>query len=1147
MNSFIQTLEKLGKCLLSPHQKKKPKQKDIENLLEMLHECYSHEPQSNKTAAIQSRIFSSLMTFSHAFKTKLETLDLKILAVVKLLDWRNSNTNTVNYFLGRYLTVAKEYQKYSAECQAEGLKQIGTIVEVLKDLEFEKVLPGLWSFLCKSVDLEYSQKFVVLDQALKSLEIMFFRFMKIFEIEATNFFKFSKNRLKLKEFKSIFSSNLKLYQENFKNEQEEPKTAIFKNPLVSRFFETLFTVLQNLRQNFRTLGSKSLKIQKSYLKILSGLSRSLERYDAPFLKKALGSISLKLLANLINGLNDQEASKIENSVYISKSVVQEELGNFETIFSSLNTEVQVNEKLSRLNLLSLLIEKSEFIQIDLNSFFQFWAFKLSSVMLESFALKNQDLIVPYTNLDTSYQASEMPPKAQIQKLNFLTQKSLIDFLSSTLFSSTIFDKMRSLSERIVLISDGLIFDIFEFGSDLAEFLETVYYYAEEDLELQIELFRGYEKVDRFLDDVLNWLWVGLIVSDLAVRMKRVSGTNKSREVDFEEFEEGDQENGGKTFLSDFELFEKFEGRPGLVLLLDDQSCHRLFKLLNRCSILEQVLKSFFLKGRETTKFSVIKSLFTVVRVQASTNLFERLAVNYEKPEKTQNLKFSENLKNDDFEGEDESETESETEEDELEGDEYTLNSINDFNNFLYSLLAQDDQMNRLTHFAVYTSLLRYLKAYNDFRSSSNPLKTLKNSKISQTEEKTQNGQKSQKDPTDDPGERPATPLTDLKNLSPFIYEKIELIHLNSPKPNQKLLNLKVLSSITFILSQIHQTDRIIFEMTSKIFSFLDKIFKEFYSKTMKAEFSLEVLRVFKSALKILATNFEEYKRQNEVLVEKDELGITNVIRMLHLELSGVIEYRSSFFVNSYLDMMVETVSVLKGVSMTPQTDPGRFSTEDALNVTIPSALEPLIHELWPRFNDLCQNVCTRCLANSAFGELILDYARAMSGRRRTYIESQFDKMVDSRYPRLEEKLAKKQFFGVVKNWKKLLIPHLKRINEKDRVIYTEYVGVNLLKFFEKIRNLSPDFLKRGERVEAMIPFFKVYFLGCDFETVNSLKVGLGVLELLRFLGLKEESKELLQLVLWKRSVEVDSRKTLEGWFEKIENGFPELAQVEKKE
>lgn len=97
-------------------------------------------------------------------------------------------------------------------------------------------------------------------------------------------------------------------------------------------------------------------------------------------------------------------------------------------------------------------------------------------------------------------------------------------------------------------------------------------------------------------------------------------------------------------------------------------------------------------------------------------------------------------------------------------------------------------------------------------------------------------------------------------------------------------------------------------------------------------------------------------------------------------------------------MLNENIFVLKDVPLCAEQKPGKFSSEDKPNTSIPSGMEPLLYELWPRFTNLLQNVCARVLFSEHLGELMLEFERAMSKRRLDHLAAQVEKLVtDNEY------------------------------------------------------------------------------------------------------------------------------------------------------
>ena len=126
------------------------------------------------------------------------------------------------------------------------------------------------------------------------------------------------------------------------------------------------------------------------------------------------------------------------------------------------------------------------------------------------------------------------------------------------------------------------------------------------------------------------------------------------------------------------------------------------------------------------------------------------------------------------------------------------------------------------------------------------------------------------------------------------------------------------------------------------------------------------------------------------------------MREIYIKFSDMIESRNSFVLNKYLVMMKDTISLMKDLPLCPENKPGRFSSEDKPNVSIPSAMEPLLYELWPGIAGLTATTCSRVLFTEKLGDLMLEYERAMSSRRREYLDGQLVKIVeDEGYERLD--------------------------------------------------------------------------------------------------------------------------------------------------
>jgi len=126
------------------------------------------------------------------------------------------------------------------------------------------------------------------------------------------------------------------------------------------------------------------------------------------------------------------------------------------------------------------------------------------------------------------------------------------------------------------------------------------------------------------------------------------------------------------------------------------------------------------------------------------------------------------------------------------------------------------------------------------------------------------------------------------------------------------------------------------------------------------------------------------------------------MREIYIKFSDMIESRNSFVLNKYLVMMKDTICLMKDLPLCPEKKPGRFSSEDKPNVSIPSAMEPLLYELWPGIAGLIATTCSRVLFTEKLGDLMLEYERAMSSRRREYLDGQLVKIIEEEgYERLD--------------------------------------------------------------------------------------------------------------------------------------------------
>ena len=198
-----------------------------------------------------------------------------------------------------------------------------------------------------------------------------------------------------------------------------------------------------------------------------------------------------------------------------------------------------------------------------------------------------------------------------------------------------------------------------------------------------------------------------------------------------------------------------------------------------------------------------------------------------------------------------------------------------------------------------------------------------------------------------------------------LFERINLFHINCFEMTLKHRNLKALASLTNILSQYPKENISIFSLGKRVISFLEAHFDEFSYTSI--ELNITMLSTFKNCILIMSRNKPQLINDCENDIKNHKKSCSNLLRILHLKISNIIEYRSSFHINAYIDTMTLSIDALKDVPMTPETEIGDFSKEDGENVSIPSVFEPLLHEIWPRFvNNLNANV-TRVLRYDDFG------------------------------------------------------------------------------------------------------------------------------------------------------------------------------------
>jgi hypothetical protein len=228
-----------------------------------------------------------------------------------------------------------------------------------------------------------------------------------------------------------------------------------------------------------------------------------------------------------------------------------------------------------------------------------------------------------------------------------------------------------------------------------------------------------------------------------------------------------------------------------------------------------------------------------------------------------------------------------------------------------------------------------------------------------------------------------------------------------------------------------------------------------------AQFNIS-LNIFSSTIKCLQKIKVEFRDIVKTQTDEDlqNKAYSNQIRIILIKFSDMVESQNSFTLNKYLDMLNENFMILKDLPLCTESKPGRFSNEDKPNVSIPSALEPVLYELWPRLINLLHNVCSRVLFSEHLGEYLLEYERAMSKRRTEYLDAEFKKQVEElEYINYDFDLWNSSRLEI----KSKVVKYLQK-SQKPK-FYTEHVGVNLLNFFLRISDASPEFFLRGDRFE----------------------------------------------------------------------------------
>ena len=194
--------------------------------------------------------------------------------------------------------------------------------------------------------------------------------------------------------------------------------------------------------------------------------------------------------------------------------------------------------------------------------------------------------------------------------------------------------------------------------------------------------------------------------------------------------------------------------------------------------------------------------------------------------------------------------------------------------------------------------------------------------------------------------------------------------------------------------------------------------------------------------------------------------------------------------------------------MTPETEIGDFSKEDGENVSIPSVFEPLLHEIWPRFvNNLNANV-TRVLRYDDFGQILVDMAKAESGRRWQEIQKKVEILENEKNIKIDFQELRDMFNGV----SDIVVQYIKFGDS----VYAEYVGVNLSIFLKNLAEKIPKFLDYNDRYEQNLKLrMMLFMLGSDLQSVNSIKIAKNFVSLMKNLDQKNDLEIAKKCILQK--------------------------------
>lgn len=183
MNRLLDSMKILAASLTNPKVVKKPKIKDIENLLEMLNENYSSEPKLPRNERI---LFEVLLVFKSKFLFKIETFDLQFFKFLNQLDLKNTSIGIVQIFL---LDSIKTASKKSTllTLQVSSFRFIIKVINFMNAKEFLGVIPKVFSFSIQALQGEIRNKSDYLVMANQLFATFITKYFKVNKEDLANF------------------------------------------------------------------------------------------------------------------------------------------------------------------------------------------------------------------------------------------------------------------------------------------------------------------------------------------------------------------------------------------------------------------------------------------------------------------------------------------------------------------------------------------------------------------------------------------------------------------------------------------------------------------------------------------------------------------------------------------------------------------------------------------------------------------------------------------------------------------------------------------------------------------------------------------------------------------------------------------------